>query len=83
VPRPDSIDRIHEAHYEVQFAPVHEKAAKLARYEALVNEEAAKRGVLPRELTAALHSDFKDWRKQNGLPKVGPHEEPKASDQGT
>jgi hypothetical protein len=79
VSRPEIFDKIHEAHYELEFAQRDEKAEKLRAYEALLAAQAAKLNCSPSELRAALHRDYKVWRKQNKLPPIVPRQEDKSN----
>ncbi len=67
--RPEQVDKIHEAYYELRTSSREEKPEKLRLYEDLLGTYAKQLGADPITLKQALREDFIQWCKQEGLPK--------------
>ena len=68
--RPKYIEDLHEAKYELRFCKDVEKAEKLANYKAALAIAAAKAGATGPAIEAAVADDFRDWVRQERLPRL-------------
>lgn len=68
--RPKLIADLHEAKYELRFGRDEEKLIKLERYRAALAAAASEFRVTGPEIEAAVFDDFRDWVRQERLPKL-------------
>lgn len=70
--RPDIVDQVHAAKYELQIASAQNKAKCLQRYEQLLEQAAKEFQTSSSKIQQAIRRDYGIWLRQNNLHYPAP-----------
>lgn len=73
MPRPEYIARVHAALYDLRTSGQHHESEMLRKYKESLAEAAQIAGCSETALKQALVQDYKQWLKQERLPRIDLH----------